>query len=145
MRTIGLLLLLWAAVPGETLGQNNTQGPPVIIVTGNAEVRIAPDEATVRLGIVRQAPTAQAAQEQANAAAKSILNAVSQAGTPASDIQTSRLNLSPIFAPRGPESRDAPKIVAYQASNMISVTLENLSLVGPVIDAGFKGGANQLE
>ena len=119
--------------------------PPVLIVTGTAQVFAAPDQATVRLGIVRQAANAQAAQEQANAVAQEILNAIGKAGVPASQIQTMRLVLSPVYAPRSPDSRDAPRIVAYNATNTVSVRLENLSLVGPVIDAGLKAGANQLE
>ena len=120
-------------------------GPPVLIVGGNASVMAVPDQATVRLGIVRQAPVAQTAQEQANAAAQEILNAVQRAGVPANQIQTARLVLSPVYAPRGPESRDAPRIVAYNATNTISIRLDNLSIVGAVIDAGLKAGANQLE
>src|SRR5262245_34313244 len=54
--------------------------PPVIVVTGSAQIMAMPDEATVRLGIVRQAPVAQTAQEQANAVAQDILNAVLKAG-----------------------------------------------------------------
>jgi uncharacterized protein YggE len=121
------------------------QGPPVIVVNGSAEVQVAPDEATVRLGIVRQAATAQAAQEQASAVAKEILNAVVKSGILANQIQTARLVLSPVYAPRSPESRDAPRIVAYNATNTVSVRVENLSLVGAVIDAGLKAGANQVE
>ena len=119
--------------------------PPVIVVSGSAQVFVAPDQATVRLGIVRQAANAQATQEQANAIAQEILNAIGKAGVPASQIQTMRLVLSPVYAPRSPDSRDAPRIVAYNATNTVSVRLENLSLVGPVIDAGLKAGANQLE
>jgi len=104
-----------------------------------------PDQAIVRLGIVRQAASAQAAQEQANVAAREILNAVEKAGVPPNQIQTARLVLTPIYAPRNPDSRDAPRIVAYNATNTISVRLENLSIVGTVIDAGLKAGANQIE
>src|SRR5499427_3972696 len=119
--------------------------PPVLVVNGTAQILVAPDEASVRLGIVRQAPNAQTAQEQANTVAQEILNALGRAGVAANQIQTARLVLSPVYAPRSPESRDAPRIVAYNATNTVSVRLENLSLVGPVIDAGLKAGANQLE
>jgi uncharacterized protein YggE len=119
--------------------------PPAITVNGAAEVMVAPDLATVRLGIVRQAPAAQAAQDQANAVAQEILAAVGKAGVPATQIQTARLVLTPVYAPRNPDARDAPRIVAYSATNTISVRVENLALVGPVIDAGLKAGANQLE
>ena len=119
--------------------------PPMLVVTGNAQILATPDEATVRLGIVRQANSAQAAQEQANVVAQEILNAIGKAGVNPQQIQTSRLVLTPVYAPRSPEAREAPRIVAYSASNSISVRLGNLSLVGPVIDAGLKAGANQLE
>ena len=118
---------------------------PVLVVSGNASVMAVPDQAIVRLGIVRQAASAQAAQEQANVAAREILNAVEKAGVPPNQIQTARLVLTPIYAPRNPDSRDAPRIVAYNATNTISVRLENLSIAGTVIDAGLKAGANQIE
>jgi uncharacterized protein YggE len=141
MHTILLAaLLMFAQQPAPV-----PPGPPVLIVSGNASVMAVPDQATVRLGIVRQAPVAQTAQEQANAAAQEILNAVQKAGVAANQIQTARLVLSPVYAPRGPESRDAPRIVAYNATNTISIRLDNLSIVGAVIDAGLKAGANQLE
>src|ERR1051326_8108916 len=115
--------------------------PPVIVVTGTSEVLAVPDEAIVRLGIVRQAPVAATAQEQANSVAQEILNAITKAGVPTKDIQTSRLILSPVYNQRGPDQR----IVSYNASNSVSVRLDNLAIVGNVIDAGLKAGANQLE
>lgn len=118
-----------------------TPQPPAIVVTGNGEVMAAPDEATVRLGIVRQAQAAQAAQDQANAVAQQILNEIKKLGVLPDRIQTARLVLSPVYAARS----DTPRIVAYNASNMVSVRLDDLSLVGPVIDSGLKAGANQLE
>src|SRR5690349_12096446 len=102
--------------------------PPVLIVTGSAEIFAVPDEAKVRLGIVRQTANAQMAQEQANAVAQEILSAIGRLGVPSNQIQTARLVLSPVYAPRGPDSRDAPKIVAYTATNTVSVRLDNLSL-----------------
>jgi uncharacterized protein len=119
--------------------------PPVLVVTGSAQVLAAPDQAVVRLGIVRQSPNAQTAQEQANAVAQEILTSIRRVGIADQQIQTSRLILSPVYAPRTPDSRDAPKIVAYNATNSVSVRIDNLSLVGAVIDAGLKAGANQLE
>jgi len=122
-----------------------TPAPSVIVVNGNAQVLAVPDEANVRLGIVRQAPTAQAAQDQANTVAQEILAAIRRVGVPSQQIQTSRLVLSPVYAPRGAESRDAPRIVAYNATNTVSARISDLAMVGSVIDAGLKAGANQLD
>jgi hypothetical protein len=127
------------------LQRPDAPAPSVIIVSGNAQLLVAPDEATVRLGVVRQATTAQTAQEQANAVVQEILSSIGKVGIPANQIQTARLVLTPVYAPRNPDSRDAPRIVAYNATNSVSVRVSNLSLVGGVIDAGLKAGANQLE
>lgn len=144
MKTLVFALLL-TAVPQQPPMPMPPAPPPVLVVTGNAEILATPDEATVRLGIVRQAPGAQPAQDQANTVAHEILSAIGKLGVPAQQIQTSRLMLTPVYTPRGPEAREAPRIVAYNAANTVSVRLDDLSLIGPVIDAGLKAGANQLE
>jgi len=133
------LALLLAFVQGPE--PSRPPQPPVLVVTGDAEVLAAPDEAIVRLGIVRQSAVAETAQDQANTVAQEILNAITKVGVPSKDIQTARLILSPVYNPRGSDQR----ITSYNATNTISVRLDNLAIVGNVIDAGLKAGANQLE
>ncbi len=140
MHTIAFAMLLMVAQRTD-----GASSPPVLIVNGSAQILAMPDEAVVRLGIVRQSQNAQAAQEQANGVAQEILAAIEKVGIRPNQIKTARLTLSPVYAPRGPDSRDAPRIVAYNATNTVSVRLDNLSSVGAVIDAGLKAGANQLE
>lgn len=119
---------------------------PVLSVQGVGESRVAPDEATVRLGVLAQAPTAQTAMTQANLAANAILAAVRKLGIKAEDIQTSELNLNPVYAndPQ-PQRGGEPRISGYQATNVVSVRLTNLEQVGPVVDAGLEAGANRLD
>ena len=136
MYTLAFALLLLAVQRPETPAQQ----PPVLVVNGNSEVLAQPDEA-VRLGIVKQANVAETAQQQANQVAQEILKAIAGVGVPSKDIQTSRLVLSPVYNGRDAERR----IVSYNATNSVSVRLDNLSIVGTVIDAGLKAGANQLE
>ncbi len=114
---------------------------PVLVVTGNADVLAVPDEAVVRLGILRQAPVAQTAQDQANAVAQEILAAIAKVGIPGKDIHTERLVLSPVYNSRSADQR----IASYNATNTVSIRLDNLALTGSVIDAGLKAGANQLD
>ncbi len=118
-----------------------TQQPPVIVVTGTSEVLAVPDEAIVRFGIVRQGSVAETAQTEANSVAQEILSAIAKVGVPSKDIQTARLVLSPVYNTRGSDQR----IISYNATNTISVRLDNLTIIGNVIDAGLKAGANQLE
>jgi uncharacterized protein YggE len=117
--------------------------PPVLSVSGSGEARVAPDEATVRLGTQAQAATARAAQEQVNRTTAAILAAIEKLGVAAARIQTSELSLGPVYSsnPRGEE----PRITGYQAGNVVSVLLDRLDRVGPVVDAGLASGANRLE
>jgi len=140
-----LMVSTFLALPAQ--GQSATEKEPsVLTVTGFGEVRIAPDEATVQLGVTRQRDTAQEAQEEVNEVAQEILNAVTQLGVRAEHIQTAELRLSPVYLlPAGPVPSSEPRVVAYRASNMVSVRLENLALVGLVIDAAMKAGGNQLQ
>ena len=145
MKTTMLSLLLIVASPLGALAQNQEPAQPTLVVNGNAELKVAPDQATVRLGVVRQSTTAQSAQDQANRAGQDILSALTKIGVTADKVQTSRLTLSPIYAQQRPGSNDPPRIVAYNASNIISITLDDLAKLGPAIDAGLNAGANQLE
>ncbi len=58
-----LMVSTFLALPAQ--GQSATEKEAsVLTVTGFGEVRMEPDEATVRLGVTRQRETAQEAQEE---------------------------------------------------------------------------------
>jgi uncharacterized protein YggE len=146
VKHVGSAILIVLALSSLAIAQRpETANDPVIVVNGEGEVRVAPDQAMVRIGVVRQAPTAQAAQDQANTAANEILSSITRLGVAAADVKTSRLTLTPVYAPRSPESSQAPRIVAYQASNTVSVRLSDLNRVGPTIDAALKAGSNEIQ
>jgi uncharacterized protein YggE len=118
---------------------------PILSVQASGQARVDPDEATVRLGVLAQAPTARAAMEEVNRSANAILEAIRKLGIKAEDVQTSELNLNPVYANVPPERGGEPRITGYQASNVVSVRIEKLDLVGPVVDAGLAAGANRLD
>jgi len=146
MKRHAVLLLL--SIPFGTLVQAQTPPPiPTLSVNGNAEVRTSPDQAVVRLGVTQQSASAQEAQQKVNSTAESILASLRQLGIPANDIQTSQLTLYPVYTGEGvePMRGDRPRIAGYRASNVVSVTVNKIEQVGPVIDAGLKAGSNQVE
>jgi uncharacterized protein len=146
-RVLGLSLLV-AALSTTAFAQssiNVVPSMPMITVTGNASVEASPDEATVRIGILHQGGSAKEAQEEANKTAQATLKAIGDLGIPPQRIQTSRLTISPMYVQPRPGSNDAPRITGYTASNVITVTLDVLGMIGPVVDAGLQNGANQLE
>ena len=122
---------------------------PLAHRAGDGQVQTAPDEATVRLGVVAQRPTAREAQGEVNRIANAVLAAIGKLGVPREQIQTSELQLYPVYAQDTPPPERGvpaePRIVGYRATNVVSVRLEKLDLIGPVVDAGLEAGANQVE
>ena len=146
-RVLGLSLLV-TALSSTSFAQssiNVVPSMPMITVTGNAAVEASPDEATVRIGILHQGGSAKEAQDEANKSVQATLKAIGDLGVPPQRIQTSRLTISPLYVQPRPGSNDAPRITGYTASNVITVTLDILGLIGPVVDAGLENGTNQLE
>lgn len=122
------------------------QYPPRITVTGHGEVNARPDEATVQLGVQAQAETAAAAQDAVNTAMQKVLKNIKQAGVAEESIQTSGLNLTPVYAPLKPgQESELPPILGYRAANTIRIEVKDLAHIGKVVDAGLKAGANRLE
>jgi hypothetical protein len=144
MRVLLLCLAVGAFLP--PLGEAQPPTPESVLrVQGTAEVRAAPDLAVVRLGVNEQAPTAGEAQRAVNTVARAILDAVIDLGIEPQRIQTVRLVLSPIYAPRQPNTPQEPRIVGYRASNTVSIRVDDIDVVGQVVDAALQAGGNQLE
>lgn len=146
----GLLLIAAVFQPAKAqeriVIRDEQQLRRTITVTGNGEVSAAPDHAVVRLGATAQAEDAAAAQTQVNEIMQKALSAIEKVSIPRKSIRTSGLTLSPIYAsPKDRNNSTEQKIIAYRAHNTIEVTVENIKLVGEVIDAGLKAGANRLE
>ncbi len=126
------------------MAQPSSDGP-IVRVVGDGSVRRAPDLAGVSLGVIEQQATASEAQAAANATANAIIEAIKGMGIDGPNIQTSRISLSPMYENRTPGGVSERRVIAYQASNTVSVRLTDLSKVGGVIDAGVKAGANQVQ
>lgn len=118
---------------------------PTLSVQGNGVVRVAPDVATVRLGISTEGESASEVQAEANVVASAILDAVLAEGLDERRVQTARLELFPIYASQGPGENTTPRIIGYRASNTVTIRVDDLSRVGEIVDAALGAGANQLQ
>jgi uncharacterized protein YggE len=105
------------------------------------EVKTAPDMATISLGVQTQAPTAAQAMSENAQQMSQVVAALKRAGIEAKDIQTSGLNLGAQYAY---EANKPPRLTGYQASNQVTVQVNDLSRLGPTLDAVVAVGANQV-
>ncbi len=119
-----------------------TAAAPRITVTGEGRVETSPDMATVNLGVTTEAPTAAEAMAANSEELARVLERLRGAGIAERDLQTSSLSLNPNW--HHPSGAEQPRITGYVASNQLMVRVRDLDMLGGVLDAAVKDGANTL-
>ncbi|WP_304617828.1 SIMPL domain-containing protein [Paracoccus sp. (in: a-proteobacteria)] len=141
----GAALVLLMAAPAlaqsPALVCGADHGPSRLSVSGEGQARIAPDLATVQLGVTTQADSAAEAMRQNASQQNAVIEALRGAGLADADIQTSGLNLSPLM---DYSDGQAPRVTGYQASNIVAIRVTDLAGLGGVLDAIVEAGANEI-
>lgn len=139
---IGGALLMGAAAPALAQTSADTAFKATTFnLSAYGETRIAPDMATINLGVQNDAPTAAEALKANGARMNQVLAALKKAGIAERDIQTSNLNLNAQYVY---EQNQPPKLTGYQASNQVTITVRDLSKLGAAVDATVGAGANTV-
>jgi len=115
---------------------------PALNLSAYGEVKVAPDQATINFGVVTEAVTAQEAMAQNAQQMTRVVAALRRAGIAERDIQTSGLNLS---AQYDYQQNEPPKLRGYQATNRVTVIINDLTKVGTTADAVVTAGVNQID
>lgn len=118
------------------------QTAPALNLSAYGEVKIAPDMATISFGVQTEAPTAAAAMRDNAERMTQVMQALRRAGVAERDIQTSGLNLQ---AQYDYQENQPPKLRGYQATNRVSVRINDLTKVGSTADAVVAAGVNQID
>jgi uncharacterized protein len=116
--------------------------PATLSITGNGSVEIPPDEATLSIEVRSTAATATGARSKANARTDAVLLAITKLGVPRAGIQTSGVSLS---RSEVAATRRHPAHKLYGASNDLTVETTTVSLVGPIVDAATRAGADSVD
>lgn len=139
LRLIAVVAIALLAAPAPALAHERT-----ITVTGAGEASAAPDIADIRIGVETEADTADAAMAANADQASALIEAAKARGVAPADIQTSGLSVRPVYQDRR-DGEDAPRIVAYAVSNIVSVRLRDLSEAGETLGGLIEAGANRLD
>lgn len=114
----------------------NDPATRTVSVIGEGRAPIAPDIATVQLGVETTDAALTAAQAD-NAAWSAALRARLRAlGIAPRDIQTVGYQVGRDHGPEGPRG--------YRVANLVRVTIRALDAVGALLDAAIEAGANQI-
>lgn len=134
--------VLSAILAGAAQAQSAPAQPPRIITSGEAQVRVTPDRATILVGVQTRALTAAAAGASNAKTQKAILDTLKALGLPADQLATQSYSVNPDM--QYPPSGGQGKVVGYTVSNVVRVELKRIEQVGLVVDAALAKGANQI-
>lgn len=113
-----------------------------ITVTGSATINVAPDMATVSLGVTTTGDTAGAAMASNNAAVSAVIARLIAAKVADRDMQTSSLSVNPNWVTNA--AGTGQEVKGYIASNQLTVQIKALEATGTILDAAITDGANTL-
>lgn len=129
-----LLTALCLAVPALGEGASRT-----ISVSGAANISLAADTATLRIGVSTVRDTVAEAQSENNEIMQRVIAAILGQNVAQEDIITSDFS---VYTQRDYSDDTIP--VRYHVENTLYVTVRALDTVGDVIDAATAAGANEM-
>lgn len=137
-----LAVVLATALPSTAVsGQANISlNPPVVSSSGQGEVKVTPDRASVMIAVQTRGATATAAGAENASRTKAVLDAMAKLGLPKDAISTEGYSIYPEV--RYDRDGGAPRVTGYVATNTVHVETRRLDQVGAIIDASLGAGAN---
>ena len=110
----------------------------LIKVIGEGELLLSPDSASVNLGVITEMKELIPAQQQNSAAVTKVINAIKTLGIPQNLIQTSDYRTETEYD----YEQGKQLFRGYKVTHLLQVKMEELSLVGKVVDTAVQNGAN---
>lgn len=130
-----------ATTADAATNQINSRSLTKVMVSGDAIVQAQPDTAILTVSVVTQARSALEAQQDNANKSDAVVRALKNAAGPGAEVKTSDYSLQP---QRIYKEGQPPTITGYEARNSVTVTMSDLTKVGPVIDATAQAGANDV-
>ncbi len=140
---LGLAVLAGCAAPAAPTQPASNPPSHTISVTGSGLAYGAPDIAVAQIGVQSRNPEPGAALDDANAKMTAIMAALKGLGIDDKDIQTSNFS---VYAQQDidPQTGQAKGTITYIVDNTVSITMRDLTKVGPVLGQVVAAGANNI-
>ena len=147
MKTLLTLLFTLLAWPAVALAQSNIE-PPLITVTGQAEVRVPPDEVLFTLAVENVDRDMLVANKKTDDSVKQILAIARKNNVKPEDVQTSQISVQPKYNTDdlGYEERNKVKrvLIGYEVSKTIAIRLRDISRFDDLLADILKAGITRL-
>jgi uncharacterized protein YggE len=147
MRELLFLLIMVLTISAPAIAQNPIP-PALITVSGQAEVRVPPDEVVFTLGVESVDKDMLAAQQRTDDSVKQVLAIAKRNNVKPEDVQTSYISIQPKYNTDDLdyEQRRTVKreFVGYQVSKTIAVILRDISRFDSLLSDVLKAGVTRL-
>jgi uncharacterized protein YggE len=137
---IGALLIAPAMSPVRAQTTDEVTKDHTLSVTGTGIVTVEPDTADITVGVTVQRDQAGAAAADAANVMDAVVTAIKALDVEDKDIQTTSLQLNPVYD----YSSNTPTLTGYQATNLVTVTVRDITKTGAVVDAATGAGATDV-
>ncbi len=114
--------------------------PPLISVTGSAEVKVAPDEIFLRIGVNTRNENLEAAKKQNDERISRALSFLKTSGVPSKDVQTDFMSIEPQYD----DTVSRPKQEIYVVRKSIEVKLTKVEDFERVLTGLLNSGVNNV-
>lgn len=114
---------------------------PTLSVSGEGRAQCQPDRAVISIGVATFNRDAAAAQNENAKISSVIQSAIQSLGIDAKDIQTRNYSFNPKYNYEGNKRNE---IDGYTVDNTVVVLVNDVNMVGKVIDASLSSGANKV-
>ncbi|HEX5206223.1 MAG TPA: SIMPL domain-containing protein [Steroidobacteraceae bacterium] len=142
-----LLLLTLATASAAAIAQAPPRPrlprPATIQVTGRAQASKPPDRVYIDLGVTTQAQKSEAAASENAARISAVIAAVRRAAGPGVELTTAQYSINPNY--NYPRDGGTPTLVGYTVTNVVQVRLDDLRMIGTVIDGAAHAGSNNVQ
>jgi uncharacterized protein len=136
------LALLVAAIAAAAPARADDTPKRTISLTATGAIKTPPDKVDISTGVTSQADTAKQALAKNTEAMSQVVAALKQDGIDPKDIQTSNFSVSPLYEDR--KENRSPKIIGYQVTNSVRITVHDIGKLGDILDKVVSLGANDV-
>lgn len=138
-RMIATMVFGAVCVPAA-FAQNNWTHPRIISVTGTAVIRVTPDRVRLMLGVDSRDRDLVAAKANNDERVRRLMAQARSAGVDSKNIKTSALTMRAEYS-----DEKIPRLVDYDVSQTVMVTLADISKYDDLMTSLLKAGVNRVD
>lgn len=112
-----------------------------VSVSGNAEIEVEPDIATVQMGVFVFDRDLLKAKQETDGKIASVLGALRKLEMKSDDVKTTQLHVKPKYKERD----DNWQFVGYEITRSVTVTVRQMTQLNDILNKSIEAGANRVE